>query len=169
MGNNTQLTGELLQALSKDEIIELFITQVTALQLKVAELEERLNQNSTNSSRPPSSDGLSRPKPSPASLRGKSGKERGGQKGHKGHGLKLPYKITETKKIEPETCPCCGGDLHDTPGEKIETRYVHEIPKVEVTTTAYENYSKQCPQCGATVSGEFTEYVSGTQQYGIMV
>ena len=54
--------------------------QITQLESRVKTLEEQLNQNSQNSSKPPSSDGLQ--KPNPKSLRGKSGKTRGGQAGH---------------------------------------------------------------------------------------
>jgi len=54
--------------------------QVTALQLKVTELEARLAINSRNSSKPPSSDGLNKPKTK--SLRKRGERPTGGQKGH---------------------------------------------------------------------------------------
>ena len=59
--------------------------QVTILEARVKELEDRLNQNSGNSSKPPSSDEFVKPK----SQRKKSGKKSGGQKGHKGKTLKM--------------------------------------------------------------------------------
>ena len=53
------------------------------LKLRVAELESRCNSNSSNSSRPPSSDGYQKKPAFPRNLKGK----KGGQKGHKGKGL----------------------------------------------------------------------------------
>lgn len=52
----------------------------------IKELQGRLAQNSQNSSRPPSGDGLKKPKTK--SNRQPSTKPAGGQKGHLGHSLK---------------------------------------------------------------------------------
>ncbi len=69
--------------------------QVNQLEKRVKILEAQINQNSRNSSKPPSSDGLQ--KPNPKSLRGKSGKKPGGQPGHQRNILEKhpnPDKIT---------------------------------------------------------------------------
>src|SRR5262249_19149628 len=71
---------------------EELITLVGALRAHIAELERRLGLNSSNSGRPPSSDGLRKPA-RVSSLRERSGKKPGGQKGHKGETLRQP-KIT---------------------------------------------------------------------------
>ena len=60
--------------------------------LKVKELEDRLNKNSQNSNKPPSSDGLKKPKSKPAFPR-KKGKKAGGQAGHKGKTLEYVLKL----------------------------------------------------------------------------
>jgi transposase len=49
-------------------VIEELRAEVSGLKAKVTDLERRLAQNSRNSSRPPSSDGLAKP-PAPKSLR----------------------------------------------------------------------------------------------------
>ena len=81
--------GQLKEAmrLNPDAVIDLILS----LEKRIEELEARLKMNSRNSSRPPSSDGLS--KPSPKSLRKKSERTCGGQPGHEG------------KTLEPVQCP----------------------------------------------------------------
>ena len=70
----------------------------------MTELKEKLNQNSRNSSKPPSTDGYE--KPAPKSLRKKSGKKAGGQTGHKGHSIVLD-KPDRIERIYPEHCKNC--------------------------------------------------------------
>jgi hypothetical protein len=43
---------------------------------------------------------------------------------------------------------------------------MHEIPKIAVETTAFENHEKVCPCCGTVCCGEFPETVGSTQEYG---
>jgi transposase len=88
------LTREEILALcaSNPEVIAYIVSlesQIKELTERLITLESRLNQNSRNSSRPPSTDFFVKEKPNPKSLRKKSGKKPGGQEGHKGTTLDM--------------------------------------------------------------------------------
>src|SRR5437868_1868101 len=74
---------------SREELVALVAAQaaeIAALKAHIAELERRLGLNSSNSGKPPSSDGLKKPSRVKSS-REPSGRASGGQKGHKGETL----------------------------------------------------------------------------------
>src|SRR5829696_506527 len=91
-------------------LVQQYEQRLHALQKRVDELEQRLNQNSTNSSRPPSSDPphVKRPPPKPT-----SGRKRGGQPGHKRQQrpLVLPEQVQQVISLKPPACRKCGHDL----------------------------------------------------------
>jgi transposase len=70
----------------------------------IAELQRRLSKDSSNSSKPPSSDGLRKRARIAGSLRGKSDKKSGGQVGHKGGTLK---RVANPDRAEPHRAQCC--------------------------------------------------------------
>ena len=115
-----------------------------ALKAKVASLEK----DSTNSSKPPSSDGLKKQRGSPQ--RGSSGRKPGGQKGHPGK-TRTPApqaQVSETVEHEPEDCEHCGQAFgHDTPRRAVERRQVWEIPRIEPTVIEHVFYKLTCA-CG---------------------
>jgi transposase len=132
-------------------------------EMRIAELEARLNKNSSNSSKPPSVDGYG--KKSPKNNREKSGKSTGGQLGHVGKTLEKVQNPNEVVEIKaPESCDC-GCSL-----EKIEstkkTRQVFDIPKPKIWVTEYVTYNKICPECGKTHKAEFPDDVTQPTQYG---
>ena len=89
----------------KISTLEAIISQQAA---RIAEMEKRLNKNSRNSSKPPSSDGLSKP-PRTTSLREKGKHKTGGQPGHKGETLKQ-VETPGVRNIGVKSCflPFCG-------------------------------------------------------------
>ena len=158
-----------LSVAAKDELIRALFAQVKALAAqvealttKVAELEGRLAKNSRNSSKPPSSDGLNRPKPK--SQRKAGQKPTGGQKGHTGHTLK---KVAEVDHIEnhapPERCDACGGPL--TNAVVVEARQVFDIPPLSHEVTEHQLLEAVC-SCGKVHRGAFPADVSAPVQYG---
>ena len=96
---------ELLEIIAEqNKIIERLTAELASAKAEIAELKEKMNKNSRNSSKPPSTDGYE--KPAPKSLRKKSGKKAGGQTGHKGHSIVLD-KPDRIERIYPEHCKNC--------------------------------------------------------------
>lgn len=145
------------------DIILALQTQVQALTKRVADLEQRINKNSRNSSKPPSTDGPA--KPQPKSLRKRSGKKTGGQKGHKGHTLKKVEQPDHVVVLPVTSCTCCG-DLSQEPVTGYDCRQVFELPQPKLEVTEYKSEIKICPKCGLSVKASFPETVNSPTQYG---
>lgn len=141
--------------------------QVEDLRVKVRQLEEQQALNSTNSSKPPASDGLA--KPPPRSLRAKSGRKPGGQPGHPGRTLE-PVKTPDHVAVHTlSRCPCgqCGGvSLHRQPVLDYERRQVFDLPPLRLSVTEHQAEIKQCPVSGRKVSAAFPPGVEAPVQYG---
>lgn len=143
------------------QIAELQASLQTALR-KIAALEARLAQNSSNSSRPPSSDGLTKAPAFPRS----SGKVRGGQKGHRGDTLKMVAQADEVI-LHPVVGVCsCGSDLSQVTGQVNAKRQVFDLPPQALVVTEHQVEHKVCTGCGQLHQGTFPEYVSAPAQYG---
>lgn len=114
-GSACHAAEDLVIAKFQAEIAAKDIT-IMGLLVLVAELERRLGLNSSNSSKPPSSDGLQKPKREPRtrSLREASGKPSGGQPGHQGTTLRQTENPDVIKDHLPEACPNCGEGLIPT-------------------------------------------------------
>lgn len=156
---------EELEALvaSQTALIEDLRAEVTGLRAEVAELRGRLDQNSRNSSRPPSSDGYG--KPAPRSLRRPSGRKPGGQPGHPGHHLRQVERPDEVIRYVPERCGRCGGDLDGAGVVGEEARQVFDLPAVAPHVTEHRAERRRCA-CGATSAALFPAGVGAPTQYG---
>lgn len=136
---------------------------IQQLEARVHELEARLSKNSSNSSKPPGSDGL---KKKPKSLRGKSGKKQGAQQGHVGKGLTQvdnpDFIVTHTST----TCQGCGFNLSQVDGTSAEKRQVIDIPHPKIEVTEHQALEKKCPCCGERSRGAFPNNIRGPIQYG---
>ena len=130
-------------------------TRVAALEAENAELKRRLGMNSTNSSKPPSSDSPF-VKPTPKSLRRKSGREPGGQPGHPGSTLALVADPNERRRHEPGPCTGCGGDLTDAAEVGVERRQVFDLPPLRVRVVEHQLISRRCG-CGTTTGAAAPE------------
>ena len=134
------------------------------LRKEIAELRERLNKNSRNSSKPPSSDGFSKPKPT--NLREKSGKKPGAQKGHTGHGFVLTAPCTDTVIHKPVQCVGCP---HNGICPSSGRSAARNVVDVEISTTITRHYTEEyaCPLLnGQIISGKFPPGINSSIQYG---
>jgi len=115
------------------------------------ELKARLAKNSTNSSKPPSSDppGVERPK-APS-----SGRKPGGQPGHKGHRRELipVEEVDERHDVKPACCNGCHGALRGEDAEPVR-RQVVELPVMKPLVIEYRLHALCCRRCGVTTRGE---------------
>jgi transposase len=98
-----------------------------ALKARISELERRLGLNSSNSGKPPSSDGLRKPA-RVSSLRERSGKKPGGQKGHKGETLQQVTDPDEVVNHYPPACSVCGVGLDPETSVGHSARQVFDLP-----------------------------------------
>jgi transposase len=109
------------------------------------QLKERLNLNSSNSSKPPSSDapGTARPPKKP------TGRSPGGQPGHKKHERSLlpPEAVQHVIELVPKACAGCGQRLV---GRECEPRrhQVVEVPPLSAVVTEYRSHALECSACG---------------------
>ena len=149
--------------------IESLEAALAAAQQRLAELERQMGLNSSNSSKPPSSDGQRKP---PAqgrtqSTRGRSGKRSGGQPGHPGKTLQQTDNPDHVEKHVPPLCGGCGAPLSEADSVKYAKRQVFDLPpppRVEVTE--HQAHACLCGACGHLTRAEFPDGVRGRTQYG---
>ena len=137
-----------------------------SLTARVAELERRLGLNSSNSGKPPSSDGLKKP-PRTRSLREPSGKKTGGQEGHPGRTLRRTETPDATINHFPEICCGCGGALSGAAATGFSARQVFDLPEPQpLVVTEHRAHCCFCASCGEQTQAAFPEDVTAPVQYG---
>jgi transposase len=157
---------------SREELIALIAAQaaeIAALKAHIAELERRLGLNSSNSGKPPSSDGLKKPA-RVTSLRERSGKKPGGQKGHKGETLRQVTDPNEVVDHYPSACSTCGAGLDPEASVGHSARQVFDLPEPQpLVVTEHRAHDCQCAVCGATTRAPFPDGVNAPVQYGARI
>jgi transposase len=129
-----------------------------------ADLRRQLAKNSSNSSKPPSSDGLK--KPAPRSLRGKSGKKSGGQVGHRGDTLRQTSTPDFVERHEATHCSACQGALTAEMVKGVEKRQVFDLPAPRLEVTEHQAPVYCCDHCRAMTTAGFPDGVAAHVQYG---
>jgi transposase len=136
----------LLEAVAeRDRIISERDARIVVLEKRVAELEAKLGQNSTNSHKPPSTD-----PPGTRPPKNRTGKRRGGQLGHKPHRrVRLPPEaVTRRTRVTPRECGQCGSTHVDLFAEP-RWHQVADVPPPKPDVHEYVLDGGVCEDCGA--------------------
>jgi len=137
--------------------------QLSALEQKIQQLQTELAQarkNSSTSSKPPSSDIVKPPKPSPPTADTDGQRSPGGQAGHPGH-FRDPFppeQVSDTVVHRLSACPECGGLLQET-GQA--PRILQQIELIPLTTTVaeHQSFTSWCPHCHKSFAAPLPERI----------
>jgi transposase len=146
----------------KATIKQLF-EKIRRLEAENAELRRRLGMDSTNSHKPPSSDGYAKKSLKPGLPKEKHTK--GGQTGHQGKTLE---RVAHADRLEihlPGQCQCCGRPITVADNyEVIGSRQVFDLPSPKLDVIEHRLGQIEC--CGAKQRGEYPVNVTASVQYG---
>lgn len=159
LSSDISVLKDLVMALlAKIEALE---SESAALRAENADLRSRLNLNSKNSHKPPSSDGLAK---KPGLPKGPP-KKSGGQFGHKGKTLKMVAKPDKVELHHVASCPCCSKIFSPSDvAEVVQKRQVFDIPAPRMEVVEHQLGVVVC--CGRQHLGNFPPEVSQPVQYG---
>jgi transposase len=145
-------------------------TRIAQLEARIAELERQLGLNSGNSGKPPSSDGLKKKPVRVSSLRERSGKKPGGQKGHPGETLRQSETVDATINHFPKACAGCGEALSEAMATDHIARQVFDLPEPQpLIVTEHRAHSCRCAACGTQTRADFPPDVKAPVQYGARI
>jgi len=147
------------------ELIDSLRREIEALRIENAELRRRLGLDSSNSSKPPSSDGLKKKPRVLKSLRTRTGKPSGGQRGHDGDTLRQVAEPDAIVEHAPEACEHCQTLLLADSKVGEEKRQVFDLPE-SLIVTEHRAAIHDCPVCRRRTRAAFPEGVVSPAQYG---
>jgi len=158
-----RVEAEAIYDAGREVVVEVLLRmdrRIQQLEARVEKLERELKKSSRNSSRPPSSD----PPGSPPRSKDASGKRRGAQPDHEGHGRELlpAWAVDQVIEHWPERCGC--GHLFSerertSVGEPARFQ-VEELPPITVKVVEHRCPRLRCPECGARTRGELPTEVA---------
>lgn len=154
------LTGEVS---AQRGLIEELRDTIRRQEELITELRARLGRNSSNSSKPPSSDGL---KPAPKSLRRPSRRKPGGQPGHEGKTVPMADRPDRVVEHRPARCAGCGTGLAGAGTAGVERRQVVDPPEIRPEVVEHRIHAVACPSCGRTTKAQAPEGAARQVQYG---
>lgn len=143
---------------------EAVVAKFMEFDARLKRLEEIIGMNSTNSSKPPSTDNKLTKTKKPSTSNSK--KKRGAQVGHKGKSLKMVATPDKIEVLLPTSCSCCDSSLKNINSSKYEKRQLFDLPDVKMQITEYQAHSLKCKKCYTLNKAEFPDNINATTQYG---
>jgi transposase len=144
-------------------LVEALLERIEQLETRLEALENQRHKDSRNSGKPPSGDGFGK---RTKSLRGKSERKSGGQKGHPGSTLEWSQQVDEEVRHSVSHCQVCGESLSDVAVESLILRQVHELPRLRLVVIEHQAEEKRCGCCGNLNRAAFPSDVNSVVQYG---
>jgi transposase/uncharacterized coiled-coil protein SlyX len=139
---------------------------IAVLEERVAELERRLGKDSSNSSKPPSSDGLGKPTRTQRRAAERSEHRRPGkQPGTPGAHLVQVATPDEVVEHVPDRCGGCGADLAGAAVVGVEARQVFDLPPLRLGVAEHRAERRRCA-CGTTTAAVFPNDARAAACYG---
>lgn len=128
---------------------------IEAQRKEIQELKEKLNANSNNSSKPPSTDMF---KPN-KNTKGNKKRKRGGQNGHPGVTRQLlpENEVNHIEKHAPQDNCSCGGQIKAS--KNYKRHQVHEIPLMQTIVTEHQLFYGSCKECGKRHSAQLPKNI----------
>ena len=144
---------------------------IAGLRAENAELRRRLGLDSSNSSRPPSSDPPWNKKPAKArSSRKRTGRKPGKQAGDPGVSRSLSDNPNRVVPIEPHECSGCRASLAGAPGTVAERRQVVDLPQTPAPVIIeYQRLAKTCPGCATVTTAAWADTASDDVNADVIV
>lgn len=147
---------------SLKELVVSLLARVSTLEEENACLRAQVNQNSRNSSLPPSKDKY---KVKPAFPQGGTG-QKGGQQGHQGKTLTMSQQPDHLIELAAPVRCSCGADLSQVEPVLKACRQVFDLPAPKLEVSEYRQYERSCPCCRSRQAGAFPALVTAPVQYG---
>ncbi len=145
------------------ELVSALVERLADVEARLEKLENNQKKTSRNSSKPPSGDGFGK---RTKSLRKKSERSSGGQKGHPGSTLEWCEQVDAVVTHEVNECFECGTSLSSVSAVEHNRRQVHELPRLRLQVIEHQVEVKCCPACAAVSRGAFPADVTVRVQYG---
>lgn len=150
------------------DLILMLMARLEKAEARISELEARLNKNSQNSSKPPSSDGYKKPLKNNNS-RKNTGRKQGGQNGHTGKTIKMSETPNTIVDHYPKKCLKCKQFQACKNSFEYHRRQVHDIVKPALNITEHRAFFGKCKNSGKDIKGAFPGDIKCPVSYGPLI